>query len=401
MGAITKRFLAAACPLALCGVMAAPALGQTGFRELGRTKYAGTGNLYVLVSLSNGAPMNAFRAREAATAFDGWLFDVQDRAEEVFVVEALRGKRTAGPWDGDFWIGLNDRAVENTFVWDSGATFSYRNWAEGEPNDSSGEDWAEIWRLDGEISWNDETDGHNSNFAVIEKLATPDQFRLEIDPNTGYARIVSLVQQLDLSKLRSYEITSATGALNAAAWSATNLATRALDSIGAAGSGQKWEVLNDSTGQLSEAFLLGGSVLERGESLVLGKILPTGAGQVPVTFNYSVDVDFEAANRGNVSNEAFFSALVQYVSFAAPRTPGDYNGDGAVNAGDYTVWRDALGSTTNLAADGNQNGTVDQADYAVWAGNYGASSAAATAVPEPIASLLLLVAAACPAARRR
>ncbi|MGL4514029.1 MAG: hypothetical protein ACRCT8_13140 [Lacipirellulaceae bacterium] len=59
---------------------------------------------------------------------------------------------------------------------------------------------------------------------------------------------------------------------------------------------------------------------------------------------------------------------------------GDYNGDGvaggggAVNAADYTIWRDQLGSTNGLetfSADGDDDGDVDQADYAIWVQYYG------------------------------
>ena len=57
---------------------------------------------------------------------------------------------------------------------------------------------------------------------------------------------------------------------------------------------------------------------------------------------------------------------------AAPVT-GDYNGDGYVDAADYTVWRDALHSTTELAADGNNDGVVDIADYNLWRDNFGAT----------------------------
>ncbi|MCA9241560.1 MAG: hypothetical protein KDA37_15225, partial [Planctomycetales bacterium] len=54
---------------------------------------------------------------------------------------------------------------------------------------------------------------------------------------------------------------------------------------------------------------------------------------------------------------------------------GDYNADGVVNAADYTVYRDSLGSQENLAADGSHNGVVDQDDYLVWRDNYGATAA--------------------------
>jgi hypothetical protein len=78
---------------------------------------------------------------------------------------------------------------------------------------------------------------------------------------------------------------------------------------------------------------------------------------------------------------------------------GDYNGNGAVDAGDYAVWRNSLGSTTNLAADGNRNGVADQADYTFWRSRFGATASgqatpAGGAVPEPTTMMDLLVAVA-------
>jgi T5SS/PEP-CTERM-associated repeat protein len=82
--------------------------------------------------------------------------------------------------------------------------------------------------------------------------------------------------------------------------------------------------------------------------------------------------------------------------------PGDYNGNGTVDAADYTVWRDTLGQTgVFLAADGNQNDEIDAGDYEFWklhfgetAGGPGSGSAAATSIipaPEPNAMILALV----------
>lgn len=82
---------------------------------------------------------------------------------------------------------------------------------------------------------------------------------------------------------------------------------------------------------------------------------------------------------------------------------GDYNADGAVNAADYTVWRDSEGQAgPALAADGNHDGTVDALDYAIWEFNYGAvevtsqgfygAGGASHAVPEPVSSSTALLA---------
>jgi T5SS/PEP-CTERM-associated repeat protein len=93
---------------------------------------------------------------------------------------------------------------------------------------------------------------------------------------------------------------------------------------------------------------------------------------------------------------------------------GDYNGNGVVDAADYTTWRDMFGQTgTALAADGSgpsfgtPDGVVDYFDYDFWKTNFGntmsngagaaniapgESPGANYAVPEP-SSLLLFVAA--------
>jgi hypothetical protein len=65
---------------------------------------------------------------------------------------------------------------------------------------------------------------------------------------------------------------------------------------------------------------------------------------------------------------------------------GDYNGSGSVNAADYPVWRDTLGSTTDLRADGNANGVIDANDFNVWAANFNSIHRAALRVENSYAS---------------
>ncbi len=89
---------------------------------------------------------------------------------------------------------------------------------------------------------------------------------------------------------------------------------------------------------------------------------------------------------------------VSTLVLVADGLPGDYNRDGTVDAADYTVWRDSLGQTGNLAADGNEDNVVDADDYLLWRENFGRSEAGSGAgaslatVPEPAAVLLMGVA---------
>ncbi|MCO6045135.1 hypothetical protein NG895_14585 [Aeoliella sp. ICT_H6.2] len=51
---------------------------------------------------------------------------------------------------------------------------------------------------------------------------------------------------------------------------------------------------------------------------------------------------------------------------------GDYNLDGTVDSlSDYTAWRNRLGSTTSLVADGDDDGIVDADDNLIRNANFG------------------------------
>ena len=77
----------------------------------------------------------------------------------------------------------------------------------------------------------------------------------------------------------------------------------------------------------------------------------------------------------------------------APILHGDYNFDGLVDAADYTVWRDTMGSTTDLRADGDMNGVVELADFNLWATAYNANLSPAETIttPEPSSQVLSLL----------
>lgn len=79
---------------------------------------------------------------------------------------------------------------------------------------------------------------------------------------------------------------------------------------------------------------------------------------------------------------------------------GDYNGNGLVDAADYSVWRDSYGQMgAGLAADGDGDQVIDDDDFDVWKSQFGQVAPGAgrgslgnTTVPEPEASMLLVAA---------
>lgn len=97
------------------------------------------------------------------------------------------------------------------------------------------------------------------------------------------------------------------------------------------------------------------------------------------------------------------TGLLQVTTFVQPPLlVGDYNGNNVVDAADYVIWRDALGSATALAnRDPLNTGNVSQADYNSWRNNFGAtlpgagSLAAEFGVPEPSAFALVSIVAWC------
>ena len=102
-----------------------------------------------------------------------------------------------------------------------------------------------------------------------------------------------------------------------------------------------------------------------------------------------------AEDSGHVRSYGPFPFLRRVFHHSMTSGPADFNYDDAIDAADYTTWRDTLGSATSLAADGDNNGTVDWNDYMLWRDSFGtvlsgdATTIGAT-VPEPSAWVLAL-----------
>jgi len=77
-----------------------------------------------------------------------------------------------------------------------------------------------------------------------------------------------------------------------------------------------------------------------------------------------------------------------------PAIAGDFNGNGIVDVADYGIWRNTLGSSTDLRADSNGNNVIDQEDYVAWQmdfGNTAGSGSLAQRVPEPCSMALMVI----------
>lgn len=128
--------------------------------------------------------------------------------------------------------------------------------------------------------------------------------------------------------------------------------------------------------------------------------------QVPFTVPSGVTGDF---NLQFLSSNSLVDGLAQPLSLdltdtgliriVEPAVPGDYDGNGSVDSNDYTIWRDTLGSTEDLRANGDDTGpsagVIDSADYTFWKSQYegttvGTLSHPGAPVPEPSTALMSL-----------
>jgi hypothetical protein len=197
---------------------------------------------------------------------------------------------------------------------------------------------------------------------------------LTIDLASGHA--VMLNQTPFSQDVEGYTISSGDGSIDMSGWS--SLAAQGVDD-------GDWLASPPLATRLTEIQADGTTTFDNLTPYDLGSIFQTGGEQ---------DLELQFLLAGEASLR---TGKVVYI------LAGDYNGDEVVNAADYTVWRNHLGTSDTLPNDMSP-GIVTVEDYAVWkqnfgavlpagAGGGGAAATGAAAVPEP-ASLLLLVGAA-------
>ena len=102
------------------------------------------------------------------------------------------------------------------------------------------------------------------------------------------------------------------------------------------------------------------------------------------TVGFNTQIDLGSGNFITLVFVAKANLVADDFEFDPFNLDGDYNSDGVVNAVDYAVWRETLGSTTDLRANGvdtgASQGVIDSEDYAFWKANFGATAPAASSV---------------------
>jgi hypothetical protein len=218
---------------------------------------------------------------------------------------------------------------------------------------------------------------------VYEGTKFENNLVLRVNPNSGVASLKN--DSLETLVFDGFDITSSDAALSIAGFTPIT-----------GGTGSWLTDANGTTG-LSQVNFTGARTLSPGQEVSIGDISAT---------NFLTD----AAKNGLSMNFILAEGLVS----SAPTT--DYNGNGVVDAADYTIWRDNLGDTgaTQAQGDGDGDGNITQADYDLWKSQFGLTGVAAPettfrtgsvvfdatlgsgggalamAVPEPSAGLLLI-----------
>jgi hypothetical protein len=232
----------------------------------------------------------------------------------------------------------------------------------------------EIWVYNGILN-----SGHVGNLFncndITGNSCTPTKLRVNINTATGN---IELENPTDAPiSFNGYQIVSPGNSLDSAGWNGISEQTISGFPVGN-GSGNGWEAgPNSDANELTEWRLVGDSTLAPGQTIDLGAAYNEAVGLEDLQFFYSSDTN------------TLFNGHIRYIDEAGG-VPGDYNGNGSVDAADYVVWRNG-GPLSNEV---DTPGTVNAADYTEWRARFGNSASGSglgdtSAVPEPTTGLLL------------
>ncbi len=160
---------------------------------------AATGKFYRAVNtLTNFASAQSAAISSSLNGITGSLVTIGSSYENELIASMSRNMRR------DFWLGAQDTITEGTWRWYNGTTAGntfwigaaggtlqagqYANWSTGEPNDSSNEDYAQIYWVNG--LWNDVTAAANMGYVVewdASEVVSNLTYSLTSNPGGTYA----------------------------------------------------------------------------------------------------------------------------------------------------------------------------------------------------------------------
>lgn len=181
--------------------------------------------------------------------------------------------------------------------------------------------------------------------AILDITALKNTLVLTIDPTTGMAMVQN--HSAETIELTSYVVTSTDGSLDVSGW----------DSLADQGE-SGWEEAAPTSNQLSELNLEELLVISPGQMIDLSQLMDTSKAQ---------DLGFTFTLNGD---ESLLDGIVKYANLPSG-FDGDLDFDNDVDADDLAIAQNGLGDGYTLA------------DLFNVRNNFGAGSAAVTAIPEP------------------
>jgi hypothetical protein len=107
------------------------------------------------------APLPWLDAEELAVCMGGHLATINDIDEDDWVWTTFDGRNRS------LWIGLTDKVQEGVFRWISGESVTYTNWASGEPNGNTSENYVHYFQ-ESIRHWNDTINDLSPVYGVVE-----------------------------------------------------------------------------------------------------------------------------------------------------------------------------------------------------------------------------------------
>jgi hypothetical protein len=204
---------------------------------------------------------------------------------------------------------------------------------------------------------------------IVEYTGAVNDFTLFVNPVNGQMAIGNLTPFIDTPELTGYAIRAAGGQLVPGNWVSFQDSSQA---------GAGWLESPGSSALLAETNLENSFAFTNQTLISLGAAFTPGGSQTGLEFFYTVAGE-TGVRQGTVSFGPIPTAFAGLV--------GDYNNDGAVDARDYVVWRNNVGTTGTLQND-PIGGVVGAAHYAQWKAGYGNTAGGGLqltpqAVPEP------------------